>query len=223
MRHRLSQTEVEHYGVAFLLDSHRVGGGGCVVGYGELHRVGEVARYAGCRTERGSLGGLDGRNECLEICTDRYGYGYRTCLLVNDAHIVVVQHERQYTCLVMLDAEFVIQIHITVGNADNNRRGHIHFVALLEVGCGTGRQSQSGDSHLAVVVYFGNPDNHGAGCMIHHAGIDIVHHQRLNQAITAYREGAVLLVATGCRYQKQAESSYLINGLHNFTIHIIKW
>jgi hypothetical protein len=54
-----------------------------------------------------------------------------------------------------------------------------------------------------------------------YANGEVVH--RLNDDSMKEREGAVLLVATGCRYQKQAESSYLINGLHNFTIHIIKW
>ena len=72
--YRLGETEIEDDGVAFLFDGYRIGRRSGAVGDGEVHRVGEVTRNTCSRRKGCSLGGLNRRDECFEIRSNRHCY-----------------------------------------------------------------------------------------------------------------------------------------------------
>ena len=133
LRYRFRQSQIEEDRITFLLDGDGVRGRSGVIGNREIHRIGKIARHATGRRDSCAFCGLDGRYHRLDIGADRNGHGDGVRRLVHDTDIGVIEHERENTRLVVLDAHFIIQIHIAVLYMHDNRRCHIHFVTLLRV------------------------------------------------------------------------------------------
>ena len=119
--YRLGETEIEDDGVAFLFDRNLICCRSGAVGNGEVHRVGEVTRNTCSRRKGGTFGSIDRRDEGFEIRSNRHCYIDGTRHLVDDTDIELVEREREDTCLIVLDAQFIIQIHVAVLHMNDNR------------------------------------------------------------------------------------------------------
>ena len=95
LRSRLSQTEIEHNRVAFFLDGYLIRSRSGIISHGEVHRVSEITWQTGLWRYGSAVGGLDIRNQGLDIRSNRYRDGDGMSHLVDDTHVELVEREER--------------------------------------------------------------------------------------------------------------------------------